>query len=143
VAVLWTGCKHGDDHAIPNVTPHNSGSESDPTVTKQESIAEPPSTDLDSATTGSQSVVSEATKDRDGSQFSGFGSHTTGNIDELPSSIGSIENCMQELGDFSSCHSSGSHTTGKTEELLISVEQCIQELEEAQQRFETGQYNAE
>jgi hypothetical protein len=122
VAILWAGCKDRDSCVIPNVTTHNSSSQSDSTVTKQESTAEPPSTNLDSATTDSQSVVSEATKYRDRSKFFGSGSHTTENTDELPSSI---ENCMEELEDIASFHSAGSYTTGNTDELLISIENCM------------------
>jgi hypothetical protein len=175
MASLWAGCKHRGDHTIPNVTPHNQGSDADLKVTKQESIAEPSSTDLDSTTIDSQSVVGEATKDRNHSPFASSGSHTTGGTDELPTtSTSSIENytqelgdlssfnssgsqttektdellismeqCIQELGELSSFNSSGSHTTEKTDELLLSIENCTQELQEEQQRFATGQYEAE
>jgi hypothetical protein len=47
------------------------------------------------------------------------------------------------LEDLASFHSAGSHTTGNTDELLISIENYTQELQEAQQKFKTGQYGTE
>lgn len=134
-------------------------------------MAAPSSKDLDNATADSQSIMSEVTHESDRSPFSSSWSHITEKLDELPSSIEncsqepenyslfsssgshatektdelliSMEQCIQELGGLSSFPSSRSHTTEKTDELLVSIENCMQELQEAQQRFEAGQYDAE
>jgi hypothetical protein len=171
VVVLWAGCKHSVDNTIPNAVPYNSGSESDPTETKQEHMAEPSSKDLDNATADSQSIMSEVTNERDRSPFSSSWSHITEKLDEPPNSIAncsqepenyslfsssgshateetdelliSMEQCIQELGDLSSSPISGSHATEETDALLVSIENYTQELQEAQQRFATGQYDAE
>ncbi len=114
-----------------------SGSESDTTDVRQESIAEPLSTDLDDATIDSPSVVSEATDDRDHLQLSGSRSNTTEKTDEL---LFRIENCIQELGNPAHLSGSESDTTERTDVLLLMIDNLPQELEEVKQRLEAGKY---